>query len=392
MAEPALAAKYDVVVVGGGPAGAAAAFVAARAGASVCLIDKAQFPRDKLCGGLLTERSRQVFEATFGRSWDWGLVGSSADVSFWMGARRLAEVDGYTPLHFTMRRAFDAHLVELAQEAGAELRLGCEVKGIDRRERAVETADGARVGYGCLIAADGVNSQVARALYGAAFDPATIGFGLEVEVPREALPGRGETVEIDFAGASWGYGWVFPKARSFTIGVGGVHAANPRLRQSLEAYLALKGVPPCEHRPKGQYIPFGDVRAAPAADGVLFCGDAAGFVDPITGEGIAYALQSGAAAGLAAAEAARTGRPAVADGLYQAAVAPIGRSIRQARFWRRLIFSDWARGPFAAWFGDASTLQHGFLDLLAGRREYDDVWGLMAAQAWRAARKVLPKY
>lgn len=379
---------FDVVVAGAGPAGSAAAHAAARAGLSVCLLDKRPFPRDKLCGGLLTERSRKVFEAGFGGRWDEALVGRCDRVAFRMGGRTLAEALGPWPLHFTMRRAFDAHLLGLAEAAGAELILGEEAVALDEGERTLRLASGRSLRFGHLVGADGVSSAIAKALYGAAFDPAAIGFGLEVEVPRGRLADRADLVEIDFAAASWGYGWVFPKRESFTIGVGGVHRRNPALRQALAEYLRSRGLDPEGYRVKGQYIPFGDCRAVPGRGRVLLCGDAAGFVDPITGEGIAYAMQSGAAAGQAIARALAAGQPETAFARYRGQVRPIVRAIGQARAWRRLIFSERARGLFGAVFARAGVLQGGFLDIMAGEKDYDDLPGLFALQA---ARGLLPR-
>ena len=377
---------FEVVVAGGGPAGAAAAYVAARAGLRVCLIDKAAFPRDKLCGGGLTERCRSIFEAVFERPWPAPIALSSDRMAFFMDGALLARMDGHSRVSFTGRRAFDAHMAALAEAAGCRLICGDGVVAVDLDARTVRLKTGLRIGYGLLIGADGVNSLVARSLFGAPFDPRTIGFGLEVEVPREDLPNQPDDMEIDFGAARWGYGWVFPKARTFTIGVAGIHRRNPDLRGALQAYLAAKGLDPGRYRAKGQYIPFGDCRRSPGRGRVLLCGDAAGFVDPITGEGIGYALQSGAAAGRAAAVS--LARPDAALARYRRAVAPIIRSIGQARGWRRLIFPGWARGAFSRAFGRAAVLRSGYLDIMAGTREYDALWGLMARQMARLPRKL----
>ena len=225
---------------------------------------------------------------------------------------------------------------------------------------------------------------MARRLYGAAFDPAAIGFGLEVEVPRADLPHGSEDVEIDFGRADWGYGWVFPKLHTFTIGVGGVHRRNPDLKARLAAYLTAKGLDPAKYKVKGQYLPFGRCREQPGRGRILLAGDAAGFVDPITGEGIGYAIESGAAAGAAIAQAVAAGRPDDAYPAYARATRPVRAAMRQARGWRLLIFSRFAKGLFAKAFGRARILRQGYLDIMAGAKDYDDLWGLMAAEAGRA--------
>ena len=385
--------RFDLVVIGGGPAGAAAAFTAAKAGLSVALVDKAAFPREKLCGGGLTERCRAQFEAVYGRAWPAEIVGASTCFTFAMAGAPLSRMDGYSQLGMTLRRAFDAQMVSLAVAAGATPLLDDGAAQVDVRKRLVTLKSGRRLGFGHLVGADGVNSMVARGLFGRAFDPARIGFGLEVEAPRADLPGWGDAIEIDFGAATWGYGWVFPKAASLTIGVGGVHSRNPDLRASLAAYLAHKGLDVSRYKVKGQFLPFGDPRPAPGRGRVLLAGDAAGLVDPITGEGIGYAIESGAAAAKAVAEALRARRPGGAFARYRRATAPILRAIGQARGWRLLIFPNRMRPLFSRGFRHAGVLRRGYLDIMAGTREYDDLWGLMGAEMAtvpsRLARRII---
>ena len=307
--------SYDVIVVGGGPAGSTAAFAAAKNGLTALLIDKRAFPRDKLCGRLLTGRSKALFERIHETTWDNSLVNASDSISFWAGDRRLDDpenpsLESLPPdetLYFCMRREFDAFLLGLAKEAGVYLALGALIDRIDFDGNQLELNDGTRIAYRVRIGADGVNSQVAREMFGRSFNPQTIGFGLEVEVPLADMPSRGNTVEIDFAATEWGYGWIFPKQKTYTVGVGGIHELNPDMKERLDAYLSLKGLSRSSYKVKGQYIPFGDYRKSPGRDNVLLCGDAAGVVDPITGEGIAYALETGELAGRSASDAIAAG-------------------------------------------------------------------------------------
>ena len=378
---------YDVIVVGGGPAGSAAAFTASRGNLRVCLIDKTTFPRDKLCGGLVTQRSKNIFERVFDREWDNKIINYSDEVVFFSDNKYLASIDGYSRLYFTMRRDFDAYLLNLAQGAGVETKLGTNADIIDLRKNSIHLKDGKEIGYRCLIGADGVSSQVAKELFGSSFDKDTIGFGLEVEVPKEKLAKQRDVVEIDFGVAKWGYGWVFPKKKTFTIGVGGIHKLNPDMKEHLAEYLLLKGLNIAEFRVKGQYIPFGDFRRYPGKDNVLLCGDAAGVVDPITGEGIAYAMQSGRAAAASALRAIREDQPNRAFCYYAGDYREITSSIRQANFWRYLIFPKIIRKSFAWAFADAGTLQRGYLDILAGKHEYNALYKLFLVQIAKAFRK-----
>jgi geranylgeranyl reductase family protein len=380
---------FDIVVVGGGPAGSSAAYTAVRAGLHVCVIDKSVFPREKLCGGLITPRTKRLFEKVFERTWKDGLVLSSDNVSFFSDNQYLASQNGYCELYFSMRRDFDAYLLSLAEAAGASLILGAGVHTLNSNGNTITLANGERIRYKVLIGSDGVSSLVAKTLFGSSFDHNTIGFGLEVEVPRELLPSRSNTVEIDFGAATWGYGWVFPKHRTFTIGVGGIHSQNSDLKDRLKTYLALKGLNISDFKVKGQYIPFGDYRKRPGRGNILLCGDAAGVVDPITGEGIAYAIQTGHAAAHAAAASLEKGMASTAIDLYAREYAQVAAAIRQADAWRYLIFPRILRRPFAWAFADAGTLQRGYLDILAGKHDYNALYKLFGLQVAKAARKLL---
>lgn len=340
------AERYEAVVVGGGPAGSAAAFTLAAAGRKVCLIDKATFPRDKLCGGGLTFRSKREFERVFKRRWKSELINSSQDVSFFSKGRFLASFKVGANIYFTTRLGFDHYLLMLARDAGATLMLGDGVDEIDLDHSRVKLRSGRTIGFDFLIGADGVNSRVASTLYGRAFDPATVAFALEAEVPRDRLPHQSDRVEFDFSAARWGYGWVFPKRETLTIGIGGLHRLNPDLRERLDAYFRAKGLKAGDYKVKGQFLP-ADYRAVPGRANVLLCGDAAGAVDPISGEGIPFAMQTGAAAGRAVAMALAQPSGLSALAIYSEDWSVVAASLRAAKFWRYLIYPRVVQDLFA---------------------------------------------
>ena len=339
--------RYEAVVVGAGPAGSAAAYTLAAAGKKVCLIDKSEFPRDKLCGGGLTFRSKRAFEHIFKRRWKAELINSSQDVSFFSKGRFLASYKVGANIYFTTRLSFDHYLVGLAREAGATLKLGDAVSQIDLERNSMKLRSGEEVAFGFLIGADGVNSVVAKTLYGQSFDPETIAFALEAEVPRDRLPRQGDLVEFDFSAARWGYGWVFPKQNSITIGIGGLHRLNPDLRSRLDRYFRSKGLDSREFKVKGQYLPAGDFRVVPGRSNVLLCGDAAGAVDPISGEGIPLAIQTGAAAGRAVATALSQPAGRGALEIYCDDWKEVVTLLRVAKFWRWFIYPRFSERLFA---------------------------------------------
>jgi geranylgeranyl reductase family protein len=365
-----VAAAYDLAVIGAGPAGAAAAATAARAGLAVALVDRARFPRDKLCGGGVTGRARRALAAVFGPL-PAALFLDCARVRLVAGDRLLGEVADAPPLSLTMRRDFDAALRAAALAAGADDLAGRRPAALDPASGRIAFEDGGSLAAALVIGADGANSFVARSLWGRAFDPARIGFALEVEAPRPG-PAEDDAVEVDLAAAAWGYGWAFPKPRSMTLGVGGLHPANPDLRGRLAAYLARHGATGAG-RVRGAFVPAGAVRRVPGRGRVLVAGDAAGLVDPVTGEGIAWAVISGAAAGRAVAAALADGRPERALPAYGRALAPVRAELFRANLLRRLVYPGPLRGRFASLLARQPRLQRRYLALLAGEIDYADI-------------------
>jgi menaquinone-9 beta-reductase len=366
---------FDVVVLGAGPAGAAAAFTAARAGLRVALVDRARFPRDKLCGGGLTGRAVATMGRVFDLSPDPSQSLVTQHVRIVAGDRVIGDWPEAPPLTMIMRRDFDAMLLAAALRAGAEDHTGCRALSVDAGAPAVVLEDGRRLDARVLVGADGAAGIAARALYGRAHDPATVGFALEVEAP--AWPGA--AVEIDLAAAVGGYGWAFPKQASLTVGVGGVHARNPDLRDRLAAYAARHGAGGL--RCKGAFIPTGKVVAGRGA--VLLAGDAAGCVDPVTGEGIAWAMETGQLAGQAAVAAIGAGDPHSAAARHWQAMSMVRKEMARARLLAQIVHSPAIQRRCHRLLATSPRLQARFLALLAGQMDYADL-GLRSL--WRILR------
>lgn len=384
--------RFDLIVIGSGPAGSAAALCAAQAGLSVAVIDKAAFPRDKLCGGGLTGRSMRYLDEIFAKGPDPDLFLSTRQFRLTYQGRKIGGQSDAPALHMTMRHDFDAMLHTRAKAAGAQVFAPARITTIDTNTPAVTLADGRVLQAQALIGADGANSATARALFGRAFDPDKIGFGLEVELDRALSDDN--TTEIDLGAAQWGYGWVFPKHGSITLGVGGIHSKNPDMKAHLAQYLAL-------HEPdlrldqikcKGAFLPFGDFRKTPGRGRVLLAGDAAGLVDPITGEGIAWAMKSGQFAASAVITALQKDSPYQVLDLYLRHLSYIHKEMTAARRIRALIYASPIRAYFPRAVERNPSMSRAYLRLLAGELDYAD---LGTSVLWRIARRlgsaVLPR-
>ncbi|WP_420327023.1 geranylgeranyl reductase family protein [Mameliella sp.] len=374
--------RFDLIVLGAGPAGSAAAMNAVRAGLRVAMVDKARFPRNKLCGGGLTGRAIARYGRTFGGTLPPVPLERRDRFTFHAFGQPLGDSRDAPPLYLGMRYELDAALVEQALAAGVVDFTGQSGR-LDPDGPAVDLPGG-RIEAPLLIAADGVNSNTARTLFGTAFDRARIGFALEVEHPG-ADPDR--PLRIDFGAADWGYGWQFPKPLGTTVGLGGVLSRNTDMKSALYRYLDQLGLP--DTLPvKGQFLPFGDFRTVPGKGRILLAGDAAGLVDPITGEGIAHALDSGARAAEAARRALEQGTPDSALAAYTRALRPIHRGLRHARLLRNLMFRETLRPAFIRSFRGSRTLRGEYLRMMAGETDYGPLMQKMAARlpgfAWRA--------
>src|SRR5580692_6238798 len=326
--------RFDVVVVGAGPAGSIAALVLARSGARVALADKAAFPRDKACGDLVGPRGVQVLAdlglavPDAGQGSDLLAVGPSGRRS------RLPAFTGHTyPGHgiIVPRLALDHALRVAALKAGAapiRARITAVEAGGDGRVDAVLSGDGQRVAGEVIIAADGALSPVAR--LAGMLDPqaALWGFAIRAYVPAEVpLP-----LLVLLDASPWriypGYGWLFPGENGqANVGIG-VGLGNSRrqapLRGDLARLLAMLGRlgdlgPDAAPGPvMGGWLRMGGTGTPPAAGNVLLAGDAAGLINPLQGEGIGPAMVSARLAAEAVlADPARAG-PAYAEAIEAA--------------------------------------------------------------------------
>ena len=186
------------------------------------------------------------------------------------------------------------------------------------------------------------------------------------------MKGRVVDPEIYFGLIDWGYGWVFPKRDTLTVGVGGSLRKNPDLMSSFKDFLRQRFGEIPAGKIKGHHIPFGDFRRVPGRGNILLCGDAAGLVEPITGEGIAFAMQSGHFAAEAIRDAAKALKPAAALDFYQPRYEAIAASFRHANRLRHLLFPRTAQKLFSKVLPRTSSIPRRHMDLMADEITYAD--------------------
>ena len=271
--------RFDVLVVGGGPAGSATAHHLASAGMSVLLADRATFPRDKPCGGGLTTRAflQCPVDPTPVVEEEVDLVELRFRYAGSVVRRAQAPV-----IRMTQRRRLDAFLLDAAREAGVTVREGVRV----------ELSDGARVGgepvaASVVVGADGSNGISGRALglgndivRGVALE-GNVGYD---RVERERYARR---AVIELADIPGGYGWVFPKGDHVNVGVGAWEQEGPRLRDHLRRVCEAHGLDSDElSEVRGHRLPLRRAATRIVSDRALLVGDAAGLIYPVSGDGM----------------------------------------------------------------------------------------------------------
>jgi geranylgeranyl reductase family protein len=277
--------RYDAIVVGAGPAGATAAYHLATAGANVLLLDRARFPRDKPCGGGVTERAARLLPFSIDPVVE--DVATRVELRLRYG-RTIERGDGVPLVYLTQRRRLDHFLAEHAAEAGADFREGVRVTGVESGERGVTVvADGERYEGETLVGADGANGIAARAL--ALGGNRSVGVALEGNMPYARFAParyRGRLV-LEFAVVPGGYAWVFPKGDHANFGVGGWGSEGSRLRGHLRRLCEAHGAPfDGLTDVRGFRLPLRSPTSILARGRALLVGDAAGLIDPVSGDGM----------------------------------------------------------------------------------------------------------
>jgi geranylgeranyl reductase family protein len=282
--------RFDAIVVGAGPAGSTAAFRLSRGGARVLLVDRERFPRDKPCGGGLTYRAVRQLPVPVDPVVEDAV--ELVELGFRYGRRFERHGDGPLVL-MTQRRRLDAHLVGYAAAAGADFRDGLRATALELEDGgAIVRFGGAAARAPVVIGADGVNGLTVRAL--GLLDTRRHGVALEGNVPygMDESRFRGRAL-LDLGTVPGGYAWAFPKGDHVNVGVGGWEGEGPRLREHLARACAGYGLPHERLREvRGYRLPMRGPGERPARGRALAVGDAAGLIDPFSGDGIYEALVS----------------------------------------------------------------------------------------------------
>jgi len=298
---------YDVIIVGAGPAGSSAARFLIQSGINVLVLDKTHFPRNKPCGGAISPRGWQKYPE----------LSELMEISTNFGVLSYKQPDfsikfsKEEPIACYVRRIqFDNDLLNLAKHTGAEVKEGVRIKSIkyEINQVIVSTNDGESYSSKYLLGADGVNSFVRKSSMLQQFwNKKTIAliFMNEILLGKEKIEkmfpeGRTSFAHLGYKGPT-GYGWVFPKREHINFGFGEVLSNKSasiiysdyfNFLQYCNKIGVLPNLTDPLPKPLAWQLQMGGPMKHFAAGRVLLVGDAAGFVHPVSGEGILYAIWS----------------------------------------------------------------------------------------------------
>ena len=297
---------YDVAIVGSGPAGALAAYELAKAGLRCVVLERESLPRYKVCGGGLIYKARKALDIDISAAIERELFVTEFSL-FKTGKTYTTPTQDAPMVTMVMRDQFDFLLLNAARDLGAELLSSFDLKAMTIKPDCVELADamGRSVTAQFVVGADGASSAVARLGGWSKSEAVAPALECELQVHAADMARFSSTARFDLDIPKDGHSWVFPKGQHLSVGVGRFFKEErTNLHQTLETYLQHLSLHHYQDKTvHGFVIPLSPRKEGAIMGRLFLVGDAAGFADPVLGEGLTAAILSGQAVGIAIATA-----------------------------------------------------------------------------------------
>jgi len=359
--------KYDVIIIGAGVAGASAAYELANSGVSVIVLEKEKLPRYKTCGGGVVRRA--IEKLPFNTN---GIVERNfnmIDVYDHETDLHLEVSRGKPIITMMMRADLDNLIILEAVKKGAKVNDRVKVLNLVNNDDVIEVVTGSTtLKADFVIAADGATGISAKisGINKNFFSVPAI--ECEVYLPEDEFEYYKNSTRFDFGFIPHGYAWVFPKRNHLSVGIASMKKLKVNLNDYLKRYfttLGLKGATNIEkHR---HIIPINPFRVKPVFNRILLTGDTIGLADPITTEGISYAIESGQLAAKAIIEGSKD--KIKVERIYAKSLKPLFNELKYARIlaWfvhgspniRRFVFKHYGK-----------ALSELLADVIMGEKKY----------------------
>lgn len=281
--------KYDAIIIGGSIAGSFTAYNLAKKDIKVLVLEKMKFPRIKPCAGGITNKCFDLFDFSIEEE----VKNEAKDIVATYKNEFKFEGNVDRPIVKAIeRKDFDFFLIKKAVEKGVEFLDGINIKNIIKNEIGfiVELDDNIKFECAYLVGADGTNGIVNKIFN--IVDPSNFGFAIEVNCPVDKKSINNYKMTYDFGNVPNGYAWIFPKDEHLSLGIFITDQKNKDIIDYLNNYINYLGLNYNE-KIRGHKIPFYGINYKQPSYPCILVGDAAGFGNYLTGEGIYYALKSG---------------------------------------------------------------------------------------------------
>jgi geranylgeranyl reductase family protein len=363
---------YDVIVIGAGVAGSSAAFRLADAGLKVLVLEKARLPRYKTCGGGIIKRAVNLLSFSIESVVERELA--SAYIFDHDNDLHFIEERDDTVIFMVMRADFDSFILSKAVEKGAVVRDESEVTGVENHTDYVEIKAGREKHVArFVIAADGATGISAKILGRKSKSLKVAALEIEVIMNQNIFNRYKNSARFDYGLVPNGYAWVFPKREHLSIGAAFMKKTNQSLHKWLDKYFEILNIGEADIINKekhGYFIPLFSNEKKIFSDKILLVGDALGLADPVTAEGISYAIESGQHAVKAILESDFS--TSTVQQNYKENLKPVLRELNCAKFLSHFVFGqNWVRKFVFNHYG--KRLSGLLTDIITGKKTYSEL-------------------